>query len=915
MYRFLPAAGLLAGCLTVWAISVAAQDTPLRGRDPADIFRHFDANGDKKLSKDEFVKLAERNARLKANVDLMLRRLDANKDGFLTLEEYSQLTKLQGARLPMPPVPAQEATSKSADGFVETPTPEQVTFFEKKIRPVLVGQCYSCHSAEAEKLKGGLLLDSRDGLRTGGDSGPIIVPGSPEKSLLIESLRHTDDGLKMPPKQKLPAAVVADFEEWVKIGAPDPRGVRADDGKTASERAIDIEKGRQFWAFQPPKRSAPPDVKDETWAETGVDRFLLAALEANGLKPVADADPRTLLRRLHLDLIGLPPTPEEVEEFVSDYESSIGSPHSAIERAVDGLLASSHFGERWGRHWLDVARFAESSGKAVNYTYPHAWRYRDYVIASFNADKPYDQFIREQLAGDLMPASDPKLTADRLVATGFLALGQRVLIERDRIQFEMDQADEQIDTVTQAFLGITAACARCHDHKYDPIPQTDYYALAGIFRSTETCYGTIRQFQARRPADLLELPKGTPVALPMLTLPERAKLVAQRDELQKQFDRLPKSEDVRRLQLESRIIALDARLNLYEKDGTPKPLAMGVREHGRTVNSPRYVRGETDKPGEIVPRGVLQVVGANPPKVTAGSGRKELADWIASKDNPLTARVIVNRVWLHLFGRGLVPTPDNFGAVGQPPTHPQLLDALAVEFMEDGWSVKRLIRRLVLTHAYRLGSQFDSENYEADPDNALVWRSASRRLDAEVVRDSILAVSGLLDRIPPQGSDVARSGDGPAARLTATLSGRGMTDPGDTHRSIYLPVLRDNLPEALTLFDGADANTVVAERPSTTVPAQGLFLLNNPMVMRAADAAAEQLLTDTTSENDRVRQAYLRFYARPPAEQELAAAQRFLDDYTRQLATDNVPRSRHDREAWAAFCQALFASAEFLYRN
>jgi len=918
MNRLLSPAGLLALCLTLGAI-VGFADEALPDR--TDLFRFFDDNGDQKLSKDEFLSLSARNPRLQGKSDLttqIFRRLDTDGDGFLTVEEFAQL-RTQDRRPRMSPPAGEKMSIKAESDFVETPTPEQVVFFEKKIRPVLVGQCYSCHSAEATKLKGGLLLDTRDGLRAGGDSGLSIIPGVPEKSLLITSLRHTDDGLKMPPQQKLPESVIADFEEWVKMGVPDPRVAVTDAGKPGSERAIDIEKGRQFWAFQPPRKASPPAVQDVAWAETDVDRFLLAALEEKELKPVTDADPRTLIRRLYLDLIGLPPTPEQVETFVTNYQESHVTPQAAIENAVDLLLDSPHFGERWGRHWLDVARFAESSGKAVNYTYPHAWRYRDYVIASFNADKPYDQFIREQIAGDLMPTTDPKVKAERLVATGFLAIGQRVLIERDRVQFEMDLVDEQIDTVTQAFLGLTAACARCHDHKYDPIPQADYYALAGIFRSTETCYGTIRQFQARRPADLLDLPRdgNPPAAIPRLTPAERADLVAQQEVLQKQFARLSQSEDVRQQQLEARIIAIDARLNLYEMDGTPKALAMGVRENRRMVNSPVFVRGEADHPGEVIPRGVLQVVGTRQPRIHVGSGRKELADWLVSKENPLTARVMVNRVWLHLFGRGLVPTPDNFGAVGQPPSHPELLDTLAVDFMENGWSVKGLIRRLVLTHAYRLGPHFDSQNFETDPTNTFVWRSAPRRLDAEVIRDSMLAVSGLLDRTPPVGSDVARAGDGPITRLDRTNSRTrtGEMNSNEVYRSVYLPVLRDDPAEALAVFDGADANTIVAERSSTTVPSQGLYLLNNSFVMQAADAAAEHLLKTQLSDRDRIQLAYLRFYSRPPKENEIVAAERFWGHYKQQLIADRVPSLHHNQEAWSAFCQALFASAEFLYRN
>jgi hypothetical protein len=844
-----------------------------------------------------------------------------------------------------------------AAGFNDSPTDEQITFFEKKIRPVLVTECFGCHSAKAEKLKGDLRVDSRDGVRKGGDSGAVIVPGDPAKSLLIQAIKQNDKDLAMPPKKKLSDAVVADFETWVKAGAPDPRG----EGKATTVRGeIDVEKGRQFWAFQPPKKSAPPAVKDAKWATTDIDRYLLAGMESHGLKPVADADIRTLIRRVYLDLTGLPPTGEEVEAFVFD------SSPEAYEKVVDKLLASKAFGERWARHWLDVARYAESSGKTVNFNYPNAWRYRDYVIAAFNADKPYDVFVKEQLAGDLMPTRDEKQKAERLVATGFLAIGPKALNERMRNQFEMDVADEQIDVTTQAFLGITAACARCHDHKFDPIPQKDYYALAGIFKSTETCYGTIRLVQANHPSPLLSLPRGSgPSALSALTTAERKQLEDQIATLEKQ--RADNKDQLRNIFFNSQISINQSKLASYESDGTPKLQAMGVRDKPaapaggvggrgpfggpgrggapgmgmgagpftgqRTIaDSPVYTRGEIDHPGPTVPRGVLQVVTKTTPTIRrTESGRLELADWIASKNNPLTARVMVNRVWLHLFGRGIVPTPDNFGAAGQPPSNPHLLDYLALSLMDHGWSVKKLIKQVVLTHAYRLASTGNEKNLEIDPDNEYVWRMTPRRLDAEVLRDSMLAVSGQLSATPPVGSPVAKAGEGPSGRPRLG-SAIGM-NANDVHRSIYLPIVRDNLPESLALFDAADASMVVAERAQTTVPAQALFLMNNPFVIQQAGAAADKLIKASGTETERIRQAYLSFFGRPPTDAELTKAEKFLKEYR---DTPNAPPAagrggrgpgpfgrggpgpagpRSERNTWTVFCQALFASAEFLYRN
>jgi mono/diheme cytochrome c family protein len=839
---------------------------------------------------------------------------------------------------------------RAATRFVDEPTPEQVAFFEKKIRPVLVEHCYKCHASTAEKVRGELLLDSRAGIRQGGAGGAIIVPGRPDKSRLIQALRHTDPDTAMPPKGKLSEAIIADFEAWVRMGAPDPRD---DTGASAAPKyTIDPVKARTHWAFQPPRRPSVPAVPSPSTGTSvqPIDAFVIVARQEKGLQAVGPADPRTLLRRVYFDLIGLPPTPEEVEAFLNDT-----SPQ-AWEKVVDRLLASPHFGERWGRHWLDLARYAESSGKTVNVNYPHAWRYRDYVIAAFNNDKPYDQFIREQIAGDLLPTDDPKLKAERLIATGFLAIGPKALNEFNTLQFELDVADEQIDVVTQVFLGLTIACARCHDHKFDPFTQRDYYALAGIFRSTQTCYGTIRQIQAQRPSPLLELPKdcGLPPGTPEKLSP------AERERLQKQIEELNKqasgsNDFLRRLILNAQVAQIRSRLDSFDAEGEPKLLAMGVRDKppprglgagpfgpragpfggggmmgppranrftGQTVigDSPIFTRGEPDQPSaEVVPRGVPALLASRPLRIPAStSGRRQLAEWIASPDHPLTARVWVNRVWQHLFGRGLVPTPDNFGLAGQPPTHPQLLDYLAVTFVqEDRWSTKKLIKRIVLTETYRLDSRWERQNYERDPDNAYLWRMTPRRLEAECLRDAMLAVSGQLERTPPVGSPVARAGEGPTnlPRFGVGNLSLAANDPRNNHRSIYLPILRDLLPEALALFDAPDPSLIAHERPATTVPSQALFLLNNPFVLRCADTLAGQLLRSGGSDSERVRTAYLRCFSRPPTAAEIQRAEQFLADYKAQLTRERVPSYRKERQAWTALAQALLASAEFQYRR
>ncbi len=783
------------------------------------------------------------------------------------------------------------------------PTAEQVAFFEKKIRPVLVDKCYSCHSAETEKgPKGGLLLDTRAGTRDGGSTGPAVVPGSVKKSLLVQALKG-EGGMKvMPPKDKLSADAIADFETWVEMGAPDPRTGKG--GKKPD--AIDIAKGREHWAFQPPKQVAPPAVKDAKWPASTVDKFLLAKLEAKGLTPAADADRRTLLRRVTFDLTGLPPTPADVEAFLLDKSDT------AFEKVVDKLLASPAFGERWGRHWLDVARYAESSGKERNVVYPHAWRYRDYVVKSYNDDKPIDRFLKEQLAGDLLPAKSDAQKAEQTIATGFLAVGPKSHNEPNSRQFALDLADEQIDAFSQAMLGLTVACARCHDHKFDPVPTKDYYALAGIFLSTETRFGTPGGLLVRQSAPLIDLPAGADV--PAGTPLGKKELAALKDrlaDLKKDLADVQKANPVRAVAVLSQISALERQVKSYEDDGTPKKQAMGVADKMFAKDSPVHVRGELTKLGDVVPRGFVRVVGPGPaPAIKSGSGRKELADWVASKDNPLTARVYVNRVWGHLFGRGLVASPDNFGTTGRKPTHPELLDHLAVWFADTGWSTKALVKGLVLTRAYRMSSQYHAGNAAIDPDNESLWRMSKRRLDAEAIRDAMLAVSGTLDPTPAVGSPVQKF-EG-LVQAVERFGGMDRMTAG-SHRSVYLPVIRDHIPEALELFDFAEPSLVTGARDDTSVPSQALYLLNSPEVMKLADATADRLLAKYTSVTERIDAGFRLAYGRPPTQREADAADRFLTRFTQAQAKTGVKGKDGQKTAWSAFAQALFAAAEFRY--
>ncbi|MBP90544.1 MAG: hypothetical protein CMJ64_28185 [Planctomycetaceae bacterium] len=792
---------------------------------------------------------------------------------------------------------------------------QQLTFFEERIRPVLVEHCYACHSERAKKLKGELRLDLRDTSRKGGESGAAIIPGKPDASLLIQAMRY--ESLEMPPKGKLPDRVVADFVKWIEMGAPDPR-----DGKAAPQSSRPKD-GRDHWAFQPIQDPARPSVNNAGWPLSDIDYFVLHRLEQEGLKPVDDADRYTWLRRVSFDLTGLPPTVDEIEQFVENT-----SPH-AHEAAVDRLIASRAFGERWARLWLDLVGYADQIGTSNNLFAEHGWKYRDYVIDAFNDDKPFDRFIREQIAGDLLDCASVEARAESITATGFLVLGDLEVVEADKEKMRVDIIDQQVVKTTRAFLGLTVGCARCHDHKFDPIPQRDYYAIAGFFHSTESTYKTergvwsdviARQLPETEAGQGLRAERSRQHAEKIAAMKlERTEASKRKGDLDKQIQEIGKASEAEaaraelakeRDQLAGRIGQLNREIVHAEFFAPTVPETYGVQDVKKPANMRITIRGNPRALGDEVPRGFLTVASDITPSLSPSeSGRKQFADWVASPKNPLTARVVVNRIWQKLFGEGLVRSVDYFGLRGEQPSHPELLDQLATKFVQDGWSQKSLVRSLVVSHAYRMNSSHNQQAHAADPNNQLLWRANRRRLDAEAIRDALLAVSGQLHR----------SAGGPALPLefpenVANIDPTNVNPPSFSLgrwrpqqpfvRTIYLPVIRSRPQpgpaELRNVFDFTQPAGFAGKRAVTAVPTQALFLMNSPVVKEHAKALSERLLGEASEPVERLELLWLCVLNRPIADDERTNARSFLDE-----AGEN---------GWTELCHGLIASNEFLMR-
>ena len=906
--------------------------------------------------------------------------------------------------------------------------PAALEFFEKDVRPLLVKHCYECHSAG--DVDGGLNLDSKVGVANGGDSGVVVMAGAPDKSLLIEAVRYKNQDLQMPPKGQMSSSEIEILEKWVRLGVPDSR-TESRPG-TVRPTGMTIEDGRDFWSFKPVADPDIPSVENADWVQMPIDAFVLLKLEQRKAKPAEQADKRTLIRRVTFDLIGIPPTPEEIAAFLADESSD------AFEKVVERLLESPHYGVRWGRHWLDVARYADSNGLDENLAFGNAWRYRDYVVDSFNDDKPFDQFLIEQLAGDLVTESN----RETKTATGFLVLGAKVLAEPDKEKLFMDTIDEQLDTIGKAFLGMTIGCARCHDHKFDPIKQTDYYALAAILKSTRTFGDTqtgvikhwheysmatedeladlkkinaelaekksaassfksketlrLRDKARAKAADYLaaaarispdtSLTDVSAIAEPLGLHPRilhhcRLHLKYHADDpVFAQWHSLKHSDDAsgndaaeqikthyralfeqaesafaKARKKDAKTKTLDdeslepVRAALYDLSGflavPPKPefafdeetlaeyyrlmeearLAesnapdepsiMGVADGTVLTSLPIHIRGSHRNFGEPVGREfpeVMRTSSVRPVLPRNQSGRLELARWMASTKHPLTARVYVNRVWRWHFGAGIVKSTENFGRLGDRASHPELLDWLARRFMESGWSTKELHRLILSSSTYQMASSnSDATIAEADPENRLLWKFGLRRLEAEQIRDAILAVSGRLNSELGGKTVPLRN-----RQFVFNHTSVDHTKYDSLRRSLYLPVIRNNVYSLFSQFDFPDPTMPTGSRNATVVAPQALLMMNAGLVMESADHLAKMLLNEGLDNAGRVNSAYERALGRLPSESE---AKRSLAFVSAAMSTGLTDAASVDTEAehnaWSMFCQGLFASNEFIYQR
>ena len=907
---------------------------------------------------------------------------------------------------------------------------EALEHFEKHVRPLLVAKCQACHNSQLKS--GNVDFSGVQGFLKARDEAALISVQDPESSRLLAIVGY-QARVKMPPGGKLPDSELAILRDWVQRGAPWPGAERHEAIIPEGQQGSFTDEQKNYWAFQPVVHYDPPTVDDPHWSENPIDRFVLAKMQEHGLQPAAPADKLTWLRRATFDLTGLPPTPADAEAFLED-----ASPE-AYGRVVERLLASPLYGERWGRHWLDVARYADSTGNDEDHRYPYAWKYRDYVIEAFNSDTPYDQFVREQIAGDLLPASDRRKVNRRgIIATGFLALGPKAVAQQDKRRMLYDVYDEQIEVVSKSMLGLTVACARCHDHKFDPILTKDYYSLAGIFASTRSFKdpsthvsqllfkplvrqdvydsyeaeqrviknkrieldnladieleeyvdsvanriadymlaarevyedgGDAAELAAARDLDPTQLEKWIAYLQPA-DVP-RGQLAAWRDSMaskraeaaegyQVAFEKtlkewhhtirrwrasaielirngsmppppkprfLPGRDrffydvyyakgaplrfegDERNAILRPQTVATIEQLKVevaeLEANAMPEPPMANAVEEGQPVEQRVFVRGDYNAEGEAAPRVFPAIIaGFDQTPASAGSGRLELADWIASPSNPLTARVMVNRIWQKHFGEGIVRTPSNFGKLGTAPTHPELLDWLASSFVKEGWSIKETHRKIMLSSAYRMGSAASEAAAKSDPSNQWLSHFNRRRLDVEELRDGMLAIDNSLDLTAggtlQSGFGTDRENSNSRLSIDPTTSAR---------RMVYLPLRRANLPTLLNLFDFGDAVTSLGKRPVTNVAPQALFMMNSEFVASRAGNLAEQLLADPArTESERARYAYMTVLTREPDAREIDSALSYVGNYTARF-DGSTPQ-----EAWQSYCRILLASNDFIY--